>query len=306
MIKKSLFVFLLVFSTLLFISHQGQSSILRDSIGLEKKGSKNFILHKVDPKETLYSISRKYNVSVGQVQQANAEIKSGISIGQIIKIPYAPPSIKSAVLGSRTHIVAPKETLFSISKKYKISIEELKRANAGLAMGLKKGQELIIPSKAAPKTIKEKDSNEQTVSRKTENKEPVKEITKEEPKITKPAKEEEEVKPKKESDVSTKSLAISSPPTTVASSYKKINESGFASLMEDNPTDLKYLALHKTAPVGTIVQVRNDDNNQKIFVRVSGKLNTGTDKVILKVSPKAFERLGAKGEKIPISISYIP
>ena len=69
----------------------------------------------------------------------------------------------------------------------------------------------------------------------------------------------------------------------------------------------KYLALHKSAPIGTIIQVRNDDNDQKIFVRVIGKIAPPTtDKSILKLSPKAMERLGAKSEKITVSISYIP
>jgi len=165
---------LLLTLTLFLHVQEGLCHNPSDSIGVEKKGSKNFILHKVDSKETLYSISRKYSVTVAQLQQSNAEIKTGISVGQIIRIPYKLPSIKSAVLSSKTHIVAPKETLFSISKKYKVSIEELKRANPGISMGLKKGQELIIPSKENVKEQSNKIKNE-AVAKKTETKEEAKE-----------------------------------------------------------------------------------------------------------------------------------
>ncbi|HSZ73077.1 MAG TPA: hypothetical protein VK750_10420, partial [Cytophagaceae bacterium] len=69
----------------------------------------------------------------------------------------------------------------------------------------------------------------------------------------------------------------------------------------------KYLAMHKTAPVGTIIQVINEGNNQRIFVRVIGKLpaNGLNDRVVLKISKKAFERLAGVDKKIPVTLSYI-
>ena len=268
-----------------------------DSIGVEKKDGKTYILHKVDAKETLFSISRKYKASVNDIKSANPDAAAGLSIGQVIRIPYAASST-SEKQGSgvgKTHTVAPKETLFSISRKYKVSVEALNEANPSLASGLKIGQELAIPTKdGKSEKINTKEIETSKVVVKSDKKE------EDQPAVVVENLEEQEVEA---SVKKTKSVLTPAP----SSGYKKINESGAADLMENNTDNLKYLALHKTAPVGTIIQVRNDDNDQKIFVRVVGKMvAANNEKSILKLSPKAMERLGSKGEKITVSISYIP
>lgn len=266
-----------------------------DSIGVEKKDGKTYVLHKVDAKETLFSISRKYKASVNDIKLANPETSSGLNLGQVIRVPYILNNTNGKTgsgLG-KTHIVEPKETLFSISRKYKISVQELNAANPSLASGLQIGQTLIIPNKDG-----------RAVLAKTKAKEPVSETKMEKKGEDQPVIAENLEEQEVEASVKkTKSVLTPAP----SSGYKKINESGSADLMENSVDNLKYLALHKTAPVGTIIQVRNDDNDQKIFVRVIGKIPTATtDKSILKLSPKAMERLGSKGDKIPVSISYIP
>jgi membrane-bound lytic murein transglycosylase D len=45
---------------------------------------------------------------------------------------------------SITHVVQPKETLYSISKKYGVSLEQLKAWNKLDSMDLKTGQQLVI------------------------------------------------------------------------------------------------------------------------------------------------------------------
>jgi rare lipoprotein A (peptidoglycan hydrolase) len=88
----------------------------------------------------------------------------------------------------------------------------------------------------------------------------------------------------------------------------KIKEKGVAEVIEGSEGTEKYLALHRTAKIGTIMQVRNDLNDQIVFVRVLGKLpNTGVDgKVIIRISKKAFEKLGGVDYKFPVEISYLP
>jgi LysM repeat protein len=46
---------------------------------------------------------------------------------------------------STTHIVQTKETLYSISKKYGVSLEQLKTWNKLDTLDLKIGQQLLIP-----------------------------------------------------------------------------------------------------------------------------------------------------------------
>jgi LysM repeat protein len=276
-----------------------------DSIGFEKKSGKVFVLHKVEAKETLFAISRKYQLPVNDIKLHNPDISGGIAIGQIIKIPYSgKPMIASvasetnATNSEITHKVEPKETLFSISRKYKISVEQLSKANPEIEKGLKVGQTLQIPT---AKTENLKNSNIAAT------KEPVKEeklsTKKEAEKTIEPKPEENLEEQEVEASVRKTKSAMTQPPS---SSYKKISENGYADLMPNPPDNLKYLAYHKSAPIGTIIQVRNEDNNQKIFVRVIGKISNANDKALLKITPKAFERLGAKEDKVQISISYIP
>lgn len=271
-----------------------------DSIGVEIKGGKMYVLHQVEAKETLFSISRRYKSSVPDIKAANPEAAKGLNVGQIIKVPVAGTPTQGSGLGS-THTVSPKETVFSISKKYKVSVDELTAANPGINKGLQVGQVINIPDKN--KTAKK---SAQPADVKAEKKSEAKnEIKKDDTEDKETAKvegnlEEQEV----EATVKKTKSALTPAP---ASGYKKINETGDADIMANTNENLKYLALHKSAPIGTIIQVRNDNNDQKIFVRVIGKIpNTAADKSILKLSPKAMERLGAKSEKIPVSISYIP
>ena len=52
-----------------------------------KEKVEEFIKHKVEPKETLYGLSKKYNVSVDEIKQKNeAVLQNGLQIGQILII----------------------------------------------------------------------------------------------------------------------------------------------------------------------------------------------------------------------------
>ncbi len=134
--------------------------------------------HTALPKETVYSIARQYNVSVADLQAANAEaLKDGLKIGQTIKIPgpgnpAAAQQVKpqpatpvkpiekqevktrSAVSGAGVeHIVQPKETKFGIAKKYGITVAELERRNPEIVSTFPIGHRLIIsgtPGKNEP------------------------------------------------------------------------------------------------------------------------------------------------------------
>ncbi|MFM6915145.1 MAG: hypothetical protein ACKOUQ_09700, partial [Aquirufa sp.] len=68
---------------------------------------------------------------------------------------------------------------------------------------------------------------------------------------------------------------------------------------------VKFLALHRTAPIGTLVLVKNLTYNQSIWVKVIGRLPNGDSKVIIKLSPKAFEKLNAVDKRVRAEISYL-
>ncbi|MDD4970642.1 MAG: LysM peptidoglycan-binding domain-containing protein [Paludibacter sp.] len=137
------------------------------------KSSQNedFILHKVDKKQTLFSISRKYNVSESEIVKNNPGIEKGLHDGIVLKIPKQVKDIKKkenektvskdskAVQADTadkktkytTHKVQPEETLFSISRRYKVEIPDIIKINPGSDSKLVVGSDLKIPSKEVTK-----------------------------------------------------------------------------------------------------------------------------------------------------------
>ena len=86
----------------------------------------------------------------------------------------------------------------------------------------------------------------------------------------------------------------------------EILQTGLAELIEGTSGNRKYLALHRTAPVGTIMKVKNEMNNREVFVRVMGKLpdTSMTDKLVIKISKSAYDRLGAIDPRFRVEVTY--
>ena len=112
------------------------------------KSDDGFITHIVNPQETLYGISRHYNVTIADIIEWNPFVSEGLKPGQILRIKPRP--IKNTDANPAQHIVGKKETLYGISRKYRVSIDSLKIFNPGLTEQLTEGQLIRIPdSKAA-------------------------------------------------------------------------------------------------------------------------------------------------------------
>jgi len=333
---KSIYLFIL-FSLFVF---QIKARI-QDSIGIEKKDGKTFVLHQVDAKETLFSIARRYSAKVDEIRSSNPEVNDGLKIGQTLKIPYKNTAVAIATSETsnkknKEHIVESKETLFSISKKYNVSVDDIIKFNPGIENGIKEGQTVKIPVENT--TVSSSENQSQIAkSGKIHNVEPKETLfgiskkygvsvdalkqanpdlingLKEGMELTIPSKVETKEVPAKNNTSSTKEKEEVKNETVINSSnnskgeFKKVTENGIAELMESRLDSPKFHALHKSAPTGTIVQVVNESNGQKIFVRVIGKLtDTSDSKVIIKISQKAMERLEASDKRISVSLSYIP
>ncbi|HEX8576054.1 MAG TPA: LysM peptidoglycan-binding domain-containing protein, partial [Flavobacterium sp.] len=110
-------------------------------------------LHIVQPKETLFSIARLYNVSVQDLDNLNKEkLESGLRIGEKMALPNKKKTIdgKVRVINAATifHLVEAKETKFSIAKKYGITIGQLESQNPEIINGLNEGNKLAINIKS--------------------------------------------------------------------------------------------------------------------------------------------------------------
>jgi LysM repeat protein len=124
----------------------------RDLGGLVEQSS-NSVSHEVQPKETLYAISKQYDVPLNALLKANPEVeKEGLKIGMLIQVPIEKVEVEqenhiepAQPDSLERHIVQPKETLYGLSKQYNTTVDALKAANDGLPIGLKVGMALRIP-----------------------------------------------------------------------------------------------------------------------------------------------------------------
>ncbi len=119
----------------------------------------------VQPKETLYSISKKFNISVDEIKKSNPDlVDDSIKTGQVIVIPEITTSKKNNKSSEKvSHLVQSQETLYGIAKKYSVSVFDLELENKELLKeGLRTGQQIVIPNKKKTIDGKPRIINDQT------------------------------------------------------------------------------------------------------------------------------------------------
>ena len=122
---------------------------------VHKIDGKEYYLHKVEPGNTVYGIAKKYSVPEAKIYEANPGTENGIHINQELRIPVKavikkaarknPPALQGEFL---IHKVQAKETLYSLSTRYKVAVKDIEDVNPELKNGgLKQGSEIRIPVK---------------------------------------------------------------------------------------------------------------------------------------------------------------
>ncbi|SCY22932.1 LysM domain-containing protein [Flavobacterium anhuiense] len=132
--------------------------------------------HIVAPKETLFGLSKQYDVSVEAIQNANQEtLANGLQIGQELIIPQNPDHFskqENVVSSKATHLVVAKESLFSIARQYNVSVQDLENLNKDILInGLQIGQTISIPNKRKTLDGRVRVINQETVFHVVEPKE---------------------------------------------------------------------------------------------------------------------------------------
>lgn len=96
--------------------------------------------------DTLYSIARRFNVSVDDLQEANPFVDpETLQIGEVICIPVATPPV-TCPEGAREYAIRPGDTFYSLARRYNTTVAELRRLNPGInPEALLVGQRICIP-----------------------------------------------------------------------------------------------------------------------------------------------------------------
>ena len=167
---KKLFAFILF-----AIAFQVQASTLgiEDSVGVSTNAGKTFIQYLVSPGETIYRISTSHGVSISELMEINPALENGLKVGQVILIPFRPTlqhkevgateiNIHSGETDDNVHTVQPGETLYSLSRKYKVSVGDLLKWNG---MELQTGQKIIVNKggSSTPKPVDAVEDKEEDV-----------------------------------------------------------------------------------------------------------------------------------------------
>lgn len=128
---------------------------------IEYSGYKYYI-HQVKKKDTMYSLSKAYGVSIRSIMAMNNKTSASLQEGELLRIPLAKSSSlkkesvsKTSINRNKTtrydnvyyyHIAKPGETFISIARLYNIKVRKLKRINNEInPTALKPDSEIRIP-----------------------------------------------------------------------------------------------------------------------------------------------------------------
>ena len=113
----------------------------------------SFISHKVKKRETVFGITRSYNISERQLIEYNPLLeKLGLRRRMILRIPVYKHKKKEVFdtlvvedQNTQIYIVKPKETKWRIAYNFKMTIPELEAINPEIKQGLISGQQIKVP-----------------------------------------------------------------------------------------------------------------------------------------------------------------
>ncbi|MDR2282985.1 MAG: LysM peptidoglycan-binding domain-containing protein [Sphingobacterium sp.] len=263
-------------------------TIAPDSIGNEIVNGQRYVVHKLTPQETYYQLSRVYGVPVKDIMNTNN--KKNLRVGDTVRIPRGkavaeeqktqnknttPEKVSIDPQEVTEYKVSKSETLYAISRRFGISVDDIKKVNGLTSENLREGQILKVPNHSLPEP---------------------------EPKIEVPAVVEVPQEIQEHQTIDDSMFK----PNKYGIREKK--ERGVGVWMEslgdgDGQTSL---ALHKTAPIGTILKITNPMNRSVTFAKVVGKFgdNQDTQDAIVVLSKSVATTIGALDRKFQVEITY--
>ncbi len=258
--------------------------------------------HTVAAKESLFSIGRLYNVHPRELAAYNnIPFEVGLTIGQVLKIPAkGTMALPSTTVPAKTepakpvvtkatypvyHTVAKKEGLYSISKRYNVTIDDIKKWNNLDSDALNEGMNLVVGYSS------------------TASAEPV-------------AKKQETVKvaetitiAKDQTRAANQNMSVNRGAANFNGGYFKSSylkqmaakhvteDRGMAGVFKSTSgwEDGKYYCLHNSAPAGSFIKITNPATQKSVYAKVLDlipdlKQNSG---IIIRISNAAASELGA-------------
>ncbi len=263
-----------------------------DSVGHKWVNGKLFVLHQVEAGQTLYAVSRRYGTSVAAIKEANSG-NDQLKVNTVIQVPYsryrkpagtgketaaapARPLAEASAVG--THTVEVGQTLYSIAARYGVSQADVRNWNDMQSDNIMLGQVLIVSGR---KFSESRQPPMVTVAADSVKAMPV---------------AEKVIKPILSTTVSPKEGAV-----------RPVTQQGLAEKIDANESSTtKYLALHRDAPIGTLVEVKNEFNQEIIWAKVIGRIpdTSVNEDIVIKLSGRAFDKISPDTRRFRAVISY--
>ena len=174
-----------------------------DKKSTEKKSNQKLGKIYLQPKQTIYGITRQYKISEEELRRLNPNLESHMKVGEALVLPedkirkYGDKATqqevvdtpkkdreeekKTQMLASEdgAYVVQPKDTYYGITRKFNISQSELFALNSGLEQrGLRSGDVIIVKNTISSKNVATttKETSEKNTKPKEEKNTPPKEV----------------------------------------------------------------------------------------------------------------------------------
>lgn len=174
-----------------------------DKKSTEKKSNQKLGKIYLQPKQTIYGITRQYKISEEELRKLNPNLESHMKVGEALILPedkirkYGDKDAQQEVVETPkkdreeerktqkqasedgSYIVQPKDTYYGITRKFNISQSELFALNSGLEQrGLRSGDVIIVKNVESSKSVATttKDTSEKNTKPKEEKNTPPKEV----------------------------------------------------------------------------------------------------------------------------------
>lgn len=235
--------------------------------------------HRMKQKQTLYSLARFYGISVEELYFYNPGLKEKtVSTGQLVQVPVPNAAIKrykEKGFSAKEHApvyykVRKGDTMYRISKvHFRMPVDTIKQRNKMTTDVLKEGQMLLVgwmSVKGVP----------------------------------------EDLRGSADSALDRGSAALGKLYQIEAAVKKEYNQQGKAFWQKNSKEDSNLYALHRDAPLNSIIRVTNPMNNGVVYVKVIGRIpDTVYEKeVIVVLSPMAAKQLGAQDIRFFARVKY--
>ena len=287
--SKQLFILLLCCFPYLLVAQTGDSLhylLPKDTVYLETNGLQQHLhTHRIAEGQTLYSLARFYGLKYNDLLYYNQNlVGKPVSVGQPVKVPiplqavvtlpgdpYTYMYLNRVNYSPVCYIVQPGDTYFGIAKrKFGISPDSLKAVNRSATEVLEVGQVLQLgwlDQRGIPAELHGEHAT----------------------------------------PVQRKDALLSERFNTKASAKKEHQETGVAYWQKKRNAGNQLFALHRKAPVNSVIQITNPMTNAVVHAKVIGKLpdNAYSRDIIVVISPKVAEILGAKDPRFYVKLKYL-